>query len=171
MHGTIRVKTLNAEEPDCKPIAGLTLRGAWLASRLPVPQGAKQAEYHRSSHKMEFLLLWHLETGRQLVPVHQKMEGSTCKPGACLIPNLGQAQKMDLRFGECFRRSIFSHFGIRWQQNLVNFFIYVRVYYLATVEWSGFLPGSSLSPLALKQQQTIIFYLLLAVVLWQLHEL
>ena len=82
------------------------------------------------------------------------MEGSTCKPGACLIPNLGHAQKMDLRFGECFGRSIFSYFGIRWQQNLVNFFIYVRVYYLATVEWSEFLPGSSLSPLALKQQQT-----------------
>ena len=45
-----------------------------------------------------------------------------------------------------------------------------RVYYLATVEWSGFLSGSSLSTLALKQQQTITFHLLLAVVLWQLHE-
>ena len=45
-----------------------------------------------------------------------------------------------------------------------------RVYYLTTVEWSGFLPGSSLCTLALKQQQTMTF-LLLAVVLWQLHEL
>ena len=30
---------------------------------------------------------------------------------------------------------------------------------------------SSLSSLALKQQQTITFHLLVAVVLWQLHEL
>ena len=44
-----------------------------------------------------------------------------------------------------------------WQQNLVNSFIYVRVYYLATVEWSGFLPGSSLSSLALKQQKQSLF--------------
>ena len=76
---------------------------------------------------------------------------------------------MDLRPGESFGRSIISHYGIRWQQNLVNSFIYVRVSYLATLEWSGFLPGSSLSPLALKQQQTITFHLWLAVVLWQLH--
>ena len=50
-------------------IAGLLSSGAWLASRLPVTQGAKQAGYHRISHKMEYVLLWHLETGWQLVPV------------------------------------------------------------------------------------------------------
>ena len=60
-----------AEKPDCcKLIAGLTSSGTCLAPRLPVTQGAKQVGYHRSSHKMEYLLLWHLETGRQLVPVH-----------------------------------------------------------------------------------------------------
>ena len=40
---------------------------------------------------------------------------------------------MDLRPGEPFGRSILSHYGIRWQQNLVNSFIYVRVSYLATL--------------------------------------
>ena len=34
-------------------------------------------------------------------------------------------------------RSILGHYGIRWQQNLVNSFIYVRVSHLATVEWSS----------------------------------
>ena len=65
---------------------------------------------------------------------------------------------MDLRPGEPFGRSIISHYNIRWQQNLVNSFIYVSVSYLATLEWSWFLPGSSLSPLALKQQRTITFH-------------
>ena len=40
----------------------------------------------------------------------------------------------------------------------MNSFIYVRVFYLATLEWSWLLPGSSLSPLALKQQRTITFH-------------
>ena len=57
------------------------------------------------------------------------------------------------------------------KKNLVNSFIYVKS--ITWLQWnvSGFLAGSSLGSLALKQQQTITFHLLLAVVLWQLQEL
>ena len=40
------------------------------------------------------------------------MGGSTCKPGACLVPNLGQTKNMDLRLGESCGRSIISHYAI-----------------------------------------------------------
>ena len=69
------------------------------------------------------------------------------------------------------RNSVISHYGIRWQPNLVNSFIYVRVYYLATVEWSGFLPGSSVSTLALKQQQTIFSSIVGCCIVATTHEL
>ena len=91
-----------------------------------------------------------------LVPVHQK-DGRFHhfeNPVHALLKILGQAQSMDCSPGESFGRSILSHYGISCQQNLVNSFIYVRVSHLATLEWSWLLPGSSLSPLALKQQLT-----------------
>ena len=47
-----------------------------------------QTSCHRSSHKMEYLLLWQLKAG---------MGGSTCTPGAFLVPDLGQAQTTDHR--------------------------------------------------------------------------
>ena len=57
----------------------------------------------------------------------------------------------------CFSTNSFSPFDRLVTTEPVNPFIYVRVSHHATLKWSWFLPGSSLSFLALKQQRTIIF--------------
>ena len=50
-------------------------------------------------------------------------------------------------------RTAYCPFSFCWKQNLVISFIFVRVYSLATVEWREFLPGPSLSTLALKRHE------------------
>ena len=158
------------EEPDgCKPNAGLTSRGVWLASRLP-----------SARCQTSFIPLKLTQDG--IPPTMISEDGtavSSCPPEWWEVPPVNPVHVLYQIWGgprewtsalRILWVFYYLYNGLRWQQNLDNSFIYVRVYYLATGEWSEFLPGSSLSPLAPMQQQTMTFHLSLAVVLWQLHK-
>ena len=58
----------HSQEMDCRPALQGSLTSS-LLKKLKVTQGAKQAGFHRISHKLEYLLLLTLETVRWLVPM------------------------------------------------------------------------------------------------------
>ena len=66
-------------------------------------------------------------------------------------------------------RTAYSHLSGCWKQNLVIFFIFVRVYSLATgMEWVS--SRTLFEPSGSKEAGTMTFYLFLVLVLWQLYK-